>query len=529
MKNQTGLKDFLSFSILAIAILAFSSIPFWVAKSAETDSLLFRGTYTDEADYAVHISMMRAGRMGDWAYQMRFTSEEHQPAFLRMFYIILGHFSKWVNLSVETTYHAARWMFGFIALLSINQLCLKVFREKKLAQTAFLLSVLGGGAGVLQLLFNGAALRSISPIDFWLIDAYVFFSISLFPSFSFTLAVMAIAMNLYLDYLNTGKWQTVVLISLLAVASQITNPIAFAVIDIAFAGATFILWWKNRKIELRHFYALSVIALAQIPLLTYNFLILQRDPIWSLFTLQNQTLSPPPIFYIWGFAPFWVFAIYGIIITFRERNPVMGTMAVWVISGFILAYLPLLIQRRFILGITIPLGILAVYGLRDVIKKISVKSPNIIKRETLVYFTYILIASISSIYLSLGLSLYMQARPTDKFYPRDLENALVWLDENAIPNDFVLADIKTSQLVAQRTRLKTYIGHEMETLYFSNKKSIMEAYYKGIVPEDWLEQTPVQWIIYGPYEKEISNSFKADPKLEIVYKNNTVTIYQVNR
>lgn len=389
-----------------------------------------------------------------------------------------------------------------------------------------MLIALGSGAGWLQLIF-GAPLEPISPIDFWLIDAYIFFSISLFPSFSFTLALMATALNLYLDYLNTGNWQLVAWISLLAIISQATNPIAFAVIDVAFASVTIILWWKNRRIELRHFYALSAIALVQIPFLTYNFLILQRDPIWNEFTLQNQTLSPPPIFFIWGFAPFWVFATYGIVIAFREQNPSMGAMAAWVISGFILAYLPFLIQRRFILGITIPLGILAVYGLDHLIKHISVKYPNILKREKLVYFAYILLASVSSIYLSLGLSLYMQTRPADKFYPRDLENALVWLDENATPNDFVLADVKTSQLVAQRTRLKAYVGHEMETLYFNNKKTILAEYYEGAAPSDWLKQTPIHWVIYGPYEKEISNLFTADFILKVVYENDSVTIYKV--
>lgn len=519
-------KDLLWFFAIAAILLILGSLPYWFGYTAQTETLLFRGAYFDEADYAAHISMMQAGRMGDWAYQMRFTNEEHQPAFVRMFYIILGHISKWVNLNVESTFQIARWIFGFIALFSIRQLCQKVFQNKTLAWAAFLLSVLGAGAGWLQLML-GAPLEPISPIDFWLIDAYVFFSISLFPSFSCTLALMTSALNLYLDYLNTGKWQTVVFLSLLAIASQTINPIAFAVIDVALAGATFILWWKNRKIELRHFYALSAIALAQIPLLTYNLLILQRDPIWSQFTLQNQTLSPPPIFYIWGFAPFWAFAIYGIIITFRERNPGMGAMTTWAISGFILAYLPLLIQRRFILGITIPLGILAIYGLGHIIKQISAKSPNILKREGLAYFTYILLASVSSIYLSLGLSLYMQTRPTDNFYPRDLENALVWLDENATPNDFVLADVKTNQLVAQRTRLKAYVGHEMETLYFNNKKSAMGAFYEGVAPTDWLQQTPIQWIIYGSYEKEIAPSFMPEPDLELVYKNETITIYKV--
>lgn len=510
-------------------ILAFSSIPYWVGNALQTDELLFRGIYFDEVDYSVHISMMQAGRMGDWAYEMRFTSEDHNPAFLRMFYIILGHISKWINLSAETTYHAARWILGYAALFSIYQLCLKAFAKKKLALAAFLLSVIGGGAGWLQLIFTNMPPTSPVPIDFSLVDAYIFFSTSVFPAFSFTLALMAICLTLYFDYLNTGKWQTIMYVCLLSVVSQVTNPIAFAVIDITFAGATLFLWWKNKKIAFSQFYALGAIALTQIPLLAYNFLILERDPFWSQFTLQNKTLSPPPEYYFWGFAPFWIFAIYGMIVAFREKNPNMVGMSAWVISGFILAYLPLFIQRRFLLGITIPLGILAIYGLSHIIKKLSVKRQSIIKYDKLVYFTYILLSSSSIITLALGSSFYMQTLPEDKFYPRDLENALMWLDNNAAPNDFVLGNIRTGQLVAQRTRLRTYVGHPMETLYFEDKMKVIEDYYQGKLSDDWRARTPVKWVVYSLYEKELSPTFTPGPDLELVYQNKTVLIYARNK
>jgi hypothetical protein len=93
-----------------------------VARSVETDELLFRGIFFDEADYSVHLSMMQAGRMGDWIYQMRFTDEEHPAAFLRLFYITLGHISKWIALDAETTFHLARWLFGYLALFAVYQL-----------------------------------------------------------------------------------------------------------------------------------------------------------------------------------------------------------------------------------------------------------------------------------------------------------------------------------------------------------------------------------------------------------------------
>jgi len=510
--------------VVSLTILAFSSIPYWVARSVETDELLFRGIFFDEADYSVHLSMMQAGRMGDWIYQMRFTDEEHPTAFLRLFYITLGHISKWIALDAESTFHLARWLFGTFALFAVYQLCQKILPSPNQARAAFFLSVLGSGLGWLQLLL-GAPLEPISPIDFWLIDAYIFFSISLFPSFSFSLALMAWALYLFLDYLETGNWHTVLWVCLLAVLSQTTNPIAFAVVDSAFAGAVISLWWKNGKIESRHLFTLSIIAFVQIPLLVYNFLILNYDPFWSQFTFQNQTLSPPPLFYILGFFPFWLFALFGIFRAFRERNSSLLAMTAWVVGGFALAYLPVAIQRRFILGITIPLATLAVHGLSYIIKRI----PILLKRENLVYFSYILLASVSSIYLSLGLSLFIRTLPVEKFYPRDLESALIWLDKNTAPNDFLLADLPTSQLVAQRTRLKVYVGHKMETLQFEDKKLAMESFYAGAAPKNWLAQTEVRWVIFGPYENKISSSFAAGSELEMVYQNKSVKIYKVNR
>jgi hypothetical protein len=498
-----------------------TSIPNWAGRAAETEDLVFRGAYADQADYAVHIAMMRAGRMGDWAYQMRFTSETHQPAFLRMFYVILGHLSRWLGLSVETTFELARWVFGMAALFAIYRLCLRIFPEREYARAAFALTAFGSGLGWLQLML-GAPLQPISPIDFWLIDAYIFFSISLFPSFSFTLMLMAAALSLFLDYLASPAWQKILWISLLAIACQIVNPIAFVVIDLAFVGAVAFEWWNARKITWIHVAALCCIAAAQIPLLAYNFVVLSRDAVWSQFTRQNQTLSPPPSFYLWGFLPFWPFAVYGMVRGFKVRTPAWGAMATWTLSAFALAYLPVFIQRRFLLGITIPLGILGIFGLAEFFK-----TRKIDKRQNILLFSYILFAGLSTIYLVLGSSLFMQTHAQKSFYPRDLESALQWLDQNATPDDVALSAADSGQLVGQRTRLIAYVGHEMETLYFENKKSITQAYFKNTAPADWLEQTNIQWIIYGSYEQAISPDFQPADSLRLVYENNTVKIYEV--
>ena len=325
------INEFALITSLSIFILIVSSIPYRIGYKSETSNLVFKGIYYDTQDYAVHISMMQAGRLGDWAYQFRFTSEEHSPAFIRLFYIFLGHISRWTRLDVETIFHIARWVFGLMALYAIENLFKQSFPENTTARFAFFLTVFGAGIGWLQLIL-GAPLEPISPIDFWLIDAYILFSISLFPSFSFILTLMAGGLYLFLDFLKNEKWQNILWISLFAVIGQLFNPIAYAVVDVSMLGAVLFTWWNQRKVKSKHAYALIAIAFAQIPLLIYNLDILTRDPIWSQFTRQNETLSPPPAFYLWGFFPFWIFAIIGIIKAIRSRDAVFGAMSFWVVT-----------------------------------------------------------------------------------------------------------------------------------------------------------------------------------------------------
>jgi hypothetical protein len=514
--------DKIWFLAAAIALLALSSIPNWAGYAAQNDEMRFRGIYFDQSDYAVHISTMRAAELGAWQNQLRFTNESHPAAFLRMFYILLGHIGAWLHLDAELTFQIARWLLGISALYFIYRLCLKIFpNEKNYARAAFLLAVLGSGLGWLQLIL-GAPLEPVSPIDFWLIDAYLFFSLSLFPSFAYTLTLMSAALVIFLKYLEDPKTSRLVWICVLAVACQITNPIAFAVIDLAFVGAVIFQRLEEKRVNKRNMYALAVIASAQAPMLAYNFLILTRDPIWRQFTLQNQTLSPPPQFYFWGFAPFWIFAVIGITRAIRLRGKIHGALLGWVLGGFALAYLPVAIQRRFLLGITIPLAILAVIGLREFLERMS---PNIPRKKNKILLAYVSIASISTLYLILGLSMHLQSLPPKAFYPREMENAIRWLDEHAQPNDIVLSNPQSGEIIAQRAHLRVYIGHKMETIHYEEKKQAVTDFFKGEAKPDWLTSTSARWIFLGPYEKEIGANIK-DGK--IVYQLNGIVIYEVS-
>ena len=517
-------KDLLWISIVSILILLWSSVPTWAGYQAETRALRFRGLYYDSQDYAAHIAMMEAGVHGAWTYQFRFTTEPLSPAYVRIFYVVLGHLSRSFGLTPESTYNLARWLLGFIALLALYKLTQKIFADEFWARVAFLLAALGSGLGWLQLIFNWTS-SQITPIDFWFIDGYVFFSLSVFPHFAFVTAAMCLALSHWLDYLESPNAKHVIWIILAAILIQFTNPIAFAAIDSGFLGATLFAWWNKRRIYVTHFIALSIIAIAQIPVLAYNLIVLGQDPLWREYTSQHQTLSPSPDYYLWGFGLFWPFAIWGTIYALREKSSHLGAAIFWIFAAFSLAYAPLYTQQRFLQNITIPLATLATYGLMA-LSEASIAQriwPTRWRKSVIILF--VLLASLSSIQLSLGRALYLQTYPEGFYYPVGLNGAIKWFRENAQYNDFVLASEQTSQVLAQKAGLRAYFGHEMETIDYKTKQHEVQAFFQGNLPE--LVNKPIKWVVYGPFEKELSPSFQAAKNLKLVYNSQGVQIYQV--
>ena len=517
------LAEFLILFLVASLILVGASLPTWVGRSLENEDVSFRGQYADNPDYAVDIAMMRAGMQGDWTYQMRFTTEEHRAVSMRLFYIILGHISKWLHLEPEITYGLARWFFGYLAVFAIYFLCKHYFEKKLLVWSSFLLVVFGSGLGWLQLL-AGWRIGSITPIDFWLIDAYVFFSLSLFPHFSCTIALMALGALFYLKFLQTGNWSWVLLVALAAILTQMVNPIAFVVVDGFILFSTMLACVQAREKAKQRFTGMVIIALSQLPLLIYNIVILGSDPIWSQYTAQNITLSPSPLHYLFGFGLMCPLVIIGVWKSVQQKNARLLGLAGWLLTGFILAYLPTLIQRRFLIAVTLPLGILSVVGLEALLEWVNRKRKV---EKPLAYLVTIFLVSISSVYLIFGNIQVLKTLPDTAFYPAELDGAFDWLKQNGQPGDFVLSAESTGQLIAQKTGLKVYLGHEMETIGYTGKKAEVAQAYQENLSVEVLSSIPMDWVIYGPDEQQLAPNFVPGENLIEVYDSSGVRIFAV--
>ena len=121
----------------------------------------------------------------------------------------------------------------------------------------------------------------------------------------------------------------------------------------------------------------------------------------------------------------------------------------------------------------------------------------------------------------------LKTLPDASFYPASLNPAFEWLAENADPADFVLASERTSQLVAQKSGLRVFAGHEMETIFYSEKLKQVALWYQSNLPDEALEISAVKWVVYGPDEKRLAPDFSPGNNLTPVFESSDALLYKV--
>jgi hypothetical protein len=529
---------------MSTAILLLSSLPYFVGYRSETGGLLFSGAVVDRMDYSVHLATMHQGERGEWRYRLRFTGEMQQGAFVKSGYIFLGHLARWLRVSLPASYHLGRVFFGLLVCVLVYELAARLFEESVWRRLGWLLAVAGGGLGWLQSMLGWVPQPDLSPVDFWLVDAYTFFGMVAFPHFMAVAALVVWIILVGLDYLHRpANWQWIAAV-VPAVLMQFIQPYAPLLADLALVGAFGLHALRNPHRRLKSGLFLASFGLLQLPVLLYNLTAFSVDSGWSSFTQQNITLSPPPVYYAWGFAPYWIPALAGGLWLvrrtvaaraqveqadrFQEDGAHLALAAVftWCVGAMLLAYAPTSLQRRFLLVYTLPLGLLAAWGLRHVfLSWLNARGPEWLRRRPMLAPT--LVAALACIYapvLALGQSLYVATRPAELFDPYAWVQAVDWLKANAGENDLVLATEQLSRLTAARAGLPVFFGHPMETLRYAEKSQQVLDYYSGNANQEWLFQTGVRWIMFTETDRYPQEQIS---RLRPAYDYLGVKIYEV--
>jgi len=517
--------------VVAGLVVAASTLPYLAGALAQTPDRIFAGSIMDQVDYHTYLAKMWQGFRGEWRYEVPYTTESHEGAYFFTFYLALGHVARLAGLGLPLTYQLARVGFGFVMLLIVYRFIALFVVPLRSRRLAFLLATMASGLGWITEILAPTSPGGVSPMEFWLLDGFTYLAVLVVPHFS---AAIALLLGIYVlllrryDGPSLGEAGLAVLSS---VALGLIHPYALLLADLVplLYWATSWLW--TRQMNWRGTATVLAMGLGQLPILAYDLWIF-RQPVFAGWSAQNVTLSPPLPVYLWGYGLLILPSVVGVVAWARRGSPGLAFPVIWIVLVAILAHLPWNLQRRFLEGVQVPLGLLAGVGVaQGLFPELHGQKAGGLR--WLAMALLLALAPVSNLYLTVGHTLAAAARSPALFWSADTIAAVDWLGENSRPEEVILADFEPGNLIPGRIGHRVVLGHWMETIDYEEKRIAVDQVFAAATSRAerirLLTLYGVSYLFYGPHERALGD---LDPTtlnyLVPVFSRNLVTVYRVD-
>jgi hypothetical protein len=522
--------------IAGVVILTQFLYPY--AISHGKPNYIFGGIYFNPYDGYSYLSKMYQGWQGFWKFYLLYSPEQGHGSYLFLFYLFLGHISRWTGLSLPTTFHLARLFTTTLFFLILFNFLKMVLVDSRLYLSAYCLTAFGSGLGWLGLLFN-----KITP-DFWVAEAYPFLSSFANPHFPLGLAILLwIFSSKNLEDLKISPKKALGLFIsslLLAVVLPFGVVISIAVLLLSAVFEYFIHILNKDKKSFQNYRFLGLeilfVILGGMPMLLYQFWLTRNDSLLSIWNIQNVTPSPNIGELVIALLPAGILAIAGFFGAMKEKNYNSIRIQMWALVGIGCTYIPFLLQRRLLMGVYLPVVVLAVLGIDYVVR------------------TFFGANNKSKIYNYIALTLFLLSVPTNIIIISFTKNAIdrldsmlylksseveafKWLAENAPQQSIILSSPESGLFIPAYTGQHVIYGHPFESINADiSKQFVIDFYTRMIASRDMdkihrsLFEYRVDYIYMGPREKRLTiEDFSPflQEQFDQVFQNADVKIFRI--
>ncbi len=497
--------------VLAISI-GLSIFPYIIAAAAAGDGQVFEGFLLNPIDGNSYLAKMRLGWDGAWTFTLPYTSDPGSGGYLFLFYIVLGHLARLVNLPLIFVFHLARVAAAIFLIFTVYEFCRRCFKENpRWIDRSFAWICLGAGLG--WLLFPVGIVAS----DLVVPEAFAFLSGYVNPHFPLGLALL---LWIFMwSGREEAKYRVFIFLAGLALAAVLPFGVvvALAVEGILMAWT----WIEQKKLQWKNPLFLFV---GGGLFLIYQYWVTVTDPVLAGWNAQNQTPSPAWWDLLVTFSPAVIVAVL-VFLRWRAFKPnyFQKLALAWFASSLVLIIFPFALQRRFLLGFSIPAIILA-------ISAIPLWWPSVKTQKRV--FTSLFALSLPSLAVILLLAGFgISTRDVRLYITRSEMNAFAWIAGNTPSQAVILAAPDTGNLIPAQTGRRVIYGHPFETVnaavqeqkvvdFFSGKLTLQESV-------DLAQALNINYVFYGPREKELGDPALIE-QLQPVFQDSNVSIYSLN-
>jgi hypothetical protein len=500
--------------------LVLITLPYWVAFHNSGAGYKFGGFLLNPLDGNSYLAKMYIGWRGDWLFTLPYTDEQGRGTWLFTFYILLGHLARRFGWSLTFTFHSARLISAAFMLLALYEYTKAYLPKPGVAGLAFLLSSLGSGMGWLVLPFG-----FITP-DFWVAETYPFLSAYVNPHFPLSLALL---LFLLFPIKNNpdGQWWRIsvngksLFTFVASFALACLSPFAIVIALVVWMGTTLLEVSESYRNRVKPAWTglrdrMAWIVLGGLPVILYQLYVIRTDPLLSAWNSQNLTPAPVPWALAVALAPLLVLIPYSsrsVRIDWSRYRP----LVVWAVVGVVLLYVPWGLQRRFMMGLYIPVCTLAVLALAWLV-------PDV--RRLWFRGILLLILAVPTNLLILQAGWHgIQTRDEKLYLTKSEVDALDWIEANTPSRALILAGPDTGLLIPAYTGRRVVYGHPFETIHAEEQRNRVERLFKGeALPNTQALLNLADYVFYGPRERALGYNPVFDG-LPVLYQNPDVTIF----
>lgn len=515
------LKDRWFIFIVVIGVILLTTLPYLYAIKSAGEDYVFSGFLLNPLDGNSYVAKMYQGWRGDLLFTLPYTAEKGNGAFLFIFYLLLGHLSRLIGLELLWTFHLARVIGGIFLLVILYKFFARSIPDVITHRFAYLLVVLGAGVGWLAIPFG------ILTSDFWVAEAYPFLSVYVNPHFPFGLGLLLIIVVPGIikvrqpgDYIRLKEGATLVILS---VVLAIVQPFGVVLAIAILGGMAFLEVYPHlsRMFQSVSFQRLGWVILGSCPFVIYEVWVINSDPLLSIWNAQNQTPSPPIWDFVLSLSPVLILALLGILVLLKEKSISYRLAIVWAVLGMLLLYVPWSLQRRFMMGLYIPLVLLVFMWLES--KKLQ-------RRQFIFTISIILFLSLPTNLLVLLTGRHGAQTQDPALYLGSSEvDAFDWIETHTTQDALILSAPQTGLFIPAHTGRRVIYGHPFETVNAEEMKALVTRYFMGeSTNADMNMIQEVDYIFVGPRELQIGGVNIVE-EYPIVYQNPDVTIYGMSR
>lgn len=536
-------------TLLILAIVFLTSIPFMVGYAASNDQQQFMGIISNVADWTQYQAWMKAFET-DIIIVNPLTSEAQTPAFVNAQWLALARLHTWTGLPDWIVVQIFRIVTTIAFLVVTFWVSKRYFPGRRLAYwTAWLLITFGAGGGWIWVLEKRMSGELKFPLDVYVVEQVTFQNATIYPHFLVGAGLILVILLSFTYSVQTKRLLPALAAALAGLLLGLTHAYDLLIVYGVLALLVPLMVLQGASIRTSIIHG-AILLLFSAPPAAYFYYLTSVDPLWTRILEQFAdvgvyTPQLPHLLILLGI-PF-VLAIIGYngFFPLAQRGALQLLIRAWLLVNIVLLYIPADFQIHMLSGIQIPIGILASEALLDrfvpqlqrrfASEKTDDPSggmPWFLRQNILVALVILLVIP-TNLYLYAWRIKNVVVGHDGIYIAQDDMRAMEWLEANTQRTDIVFAPHSVGQYVPGTSGNHVYLGHWAQTVDFAKKRAVVEHFFSPDATDaerrTILEESGVDLLLEpATGNDERATGICEELELPVLFQQGNTTICQVS-